>query len=116
MQCNSSYPTPLGDCNIGVIRNYRDISNSNPQVVPGYSSHDLGNVASVVAVGAGARIIEKHVKLGATDWAHFDSVALDLTTTEFSDFVKSVREAELVYGDEQKKINASEHHKYFISE
>lgn len=116
MQCNSSYPTPLADCNIGVIRNYRDLANSNPQVVPGYSSHDLGDVASVVAVGAGARIIEKHVKLGATDWAHFDSVALDLTTTEFSDFVKSVREAELVYGDEQKKINASEHHKYLVSE
>lgn len=113
MQCNSAYPTPTHDCNVGVIRHYRDLSKQHPHVVPGYSSHDFGAMASAMAVAAGARIVEKHVKLGNTEWAHFDAVALDLTTSEFVDYVAAVREAEVIIGSEEKEINDSEHHKYF---
>ena len=112
MQCNSAYPTPLHDCNIGVIRHYRDLSRDHPHLVPAYSSHDLGATASALAVAAGARMIEKHVKLGNTEWAHFDAVALDLTTPEFSGYVARIREAETIVGSEEKRINDSEHHKY----
>ncbi len=113
MQCNSAYPTPAHDCNVGVIRHYRDLSKEHPHVIPGYSSHDFGSMASAMAVAAGARIVEKHVKLGNTEWAHFDAVALDLTTSEFVDYVAAVREAEMIAGSEEKEINRSEHHKYF---
>lgn len=113
MQCNSAYPTPLHDCNVGVIRHYRDLAQEHPHVVPGYSSHDFGWMASALAVAAGARMVEKHVKLGNTEWAHFDAVALDLTTSEFTEFVAKVREAEAIVGSEEKKVNESEHHKYF---
>jgi len=112
MQCNSAYPTPLHDCHIGVIRHYRDLSRDHPHLVPAYSSHDLGTTASALAVAAGARMVEKHVKLGNTEWAHFDAVALDLTTPEFADYVARIREAETIVGSEEKRINASEHHKY----
>ena len=112
MQCNSAYPTPLHDCDIGVIRHYRDLSALHPHIVPAYSSHDFGSMASALAVAAGARMVEKHVKLGNTEWAHFDAVALDLTTSDFSDYVASIREAEVIVGSEQKKVNESEHHKY----
>lgn len=113
MQCNSAYPTPLHDCDIGVIRHYRDLSKQHTHLLPAYSSHDLGATASTLAVAAGAKMVEKHVKLGNTEWAHFDAVALDLTTREFADFVAAIREAELVIGSEEKKVNESEHHKYF---
>jgi sialic acid synthase SpsE len=113
MQCNSAYPTPLHDCDIGVIRHYRDLSKAHPHVIPAYSSHDLGTTASALAVAAGARMVEKHVKLGNTDWAHFDAVALDLTTREFVDYVSAIRQAEVIIGSEEKKLNQSEHHKYF---
>ena len=113
MQCNSAYPTPLHDCDIGVIRHYRDLSKAYPHIVPGYSSHDFGATASTLAVAAGARMVEKHVKLGNTEWAHFDAVALDLTTREFADYVAAIREAEVIIGSEEKKVNESEHHKYF---
>ena len=113
MQCNSAYPTLSHDCNIGVIRHYRDLSKAHPHLVPAYSSHDSGSMASALAVAAGARMVEKHVKLGNTDWAHFDAVALDLTTREFADYVAAIREAEIIVGSEEKKVNASEHHKYF---
>lgn len=113
MQCNSAYPTPLHDCDIGVIRHYRDLSKAHPHIVPAYSSHDFGANASTLAVAAGARMVEKHVKLGNTEWAHFDAVALDLTTSEFTDYVNTIREAEVIIGSEEKKVNESEHHKYF---
>lgn len=113
MQCNSAYPTPQHDCNIGVIRHYRDLSLKHPHLAPAYSSHDFGWMPSCMAVAAGAVMVEKHVKLGNTEWAHFDAVALDLTTSEFREFVAKIREVEVVVGSEEKKVNESEHHKYF---
>ena len=113
LQCNSAYPTPPHDCDVGVVRHYRDLAREHSKIIPGYSSHDFGWMASVIAVGAGARMLEKHVKLGNTEWAHFDAVAMDLTTSEFIDYVAKVREAEMIVGSEEKKINGSEHHKYF---
>lgn len=112
MQCNSAYPTPMHDCNIAVVSHYSELAKENPKIVPGYSSHDYGWFASALAVGAGAKIIEKHVKLGNTEWAHFDAVALDLTTSDFHEFVSKIREAEMVMGSGEKKVNESEHHKY----
>jgi N-acetylneuraminate synthase len=113
MQANSAYPTPLSDCNIGVVRHYDLLARENARIVPAFSSHDFGWKASAMAVAAGARMVEKHVKLGNSQWAHFDAVAVDLTTPDFKEYVDSVREAELIVGSEQKQVNASEHHKYF---
>lgn len=112
LQANSAYPTPAEDCNVGVVRHYDRLSQANPRIVPGYSSHDAGWFGSALAVAAGARMVEKHVKLGNTDWAHFDAVALDLTTTAFKDYVAKIRETEIVVGSEEKGVRPSEHHKY----
>ncbi len=112
MQCNSAYPTPAADCNVAVVRHYHALAAVNPRIVPGYSSHDFGWLASALAVAAGARMVEKHVKLGNTDWAHFDAVAVDLTTADFRDYVARIREAELLLGSETKVVSPSEHHKY----
>jgi sialic acid synthase SpsE len=112
LQCNSAYPTPLHDCHVGVVRHYHDISLRHDRIVPGYSSHDFGWKASAFAVAAGARMLEKHVKLGNTDWAHFDAVAVDLTTPAFKEYVDNIRETEMIVGNTQKQVNASEHHKY----
>lgn len=112
LQCNSAYPTPVEDCNVGVVRHYDRLAQQNSRIVPGYSSHDPGWFGSAMAVAAGARMLEKHVKLGNTDWAHFDAVALDLTKSEFKDYVAKVREAEVIVGSEEKFVQPSEHHKY----
>lgn len=112
LQCNSAYPTPLHDCNVGVVRHYHELSLKHNRIVPGYSSHDFGWKASALAVAAGAKMLEKHVKLGNTEWAHFDAVAVDLTTPAFKEYVDNIRETEMIVGDTEKKVNASEHHKY----
>lgn len=112
LQCNSAYPTPTADCNVAVVRHYHALAQADPRIIPGYSSHDFGWLASALAIAAGARMVEKHVKLGNTDWAHFDAVAVDLTTPDFRDFVAKLREAEEMVGSGIKQVNASEHHKY----
>ena len=112
LQCNSAYPTPADECNVGVVRHYDRLSKKNPWIVPGYSSHDEGWFGSALSVAAGARMIEKHVKLGSTEWAHFDAVALDLTRSEFKEYVTKIREAEVIVGVEEKDVQASEHHTY----
>lgn len=112
LQCTSAYPTPENDAGIGIIRHYRDLSKKDSRIIPGYSSHDIGSICSQLAVAAGAKMIEKHVKLGTVQWAHFDEVALDLASGEFATFVADVRRAEKIVGDEEKKICNSEYHKY----
>ncbi len=112
LQCTSAYPAPPADCNVAVVRGYWELSQADTRIVPGYSSHDPGNFASCLAVAAGAKMIEKHVKLGSTPWAHFDQVALDLGSGEFRAFVADVRRATAVTGTEEKVILPSEDHKY----
>lgn len=113
LQCNSAYPTPYEDCNVAVVRRYHGLSQTDSRIIPGYSSHDFGWRASALAVAAGARMLEKHVKLGNTEWAHFDAVAVDLTTPLFREYVGQIRETETILGSGTKKVNGSEHHKYF---
>lgn len=112
LHTNSAYPTPAEDCNVSVVSSYAKITEKYPNVIPGYSSHDDGWLGSALAVASGARMIEKHVKLGSQSWVHFDSVALDLETNEFETYVSSLRRAEKILGESEKKITPSEHHKY----
>lgn len=112
LHCVSAYPTPRSSCNLGVVRSYHDLAQRDKRIVPGYSSHDLGSTGCMLAVASGARMLEKHVKLGNVDWVHFDKVALDLATDEFARFVADIRQAEEMLGDGVKRVLDVEHHKY----
>jgi sialic acid synthase SpsE len=112
LQCTSSYPTPPEACQIAVIRHYDEVRLKYPFLFPGYSSHDVGSLGSMLAVAAGAKMIEKHVKLGNIEWVHFDGVAIDLATDDFKNFVNDVRKAEVMCGERLKEIHLVEHHKY----
>ena len=115
LHANSAYPTPEQDCNIGVIRRYSEMAQEHPHIIPGWSSHDPGWMGSALAVAAGAGMVEKHVKLGNTEWAHFDAVALDLTTSDFEEYVVAIRRAQSIVGSSTKRVTKSEHHKYWVS-
>lgn len=114
MHCISAYPTPRSACNVAVVGEYNTISREDSRIIPAYSSHDLGVTGSMLAIASGARMIEKHVKLGDVDWVHFDKVAIDLTTGEFARFVQDLRVAEEIMGSGEKKIFECEHHKYAV--
>ncbi|MEH6305217.1 N-acetylneuraminate synthase family protein [Olivibacter sp. CPCC 100613] len=113
LQCTSSYPTPPEACQISVVRHYGELKeNKYSTLFPGYSSHDVGSLGCMLAVAAGAQMIEKHVKLGDLDWIHFDGVAIDLYNNKFRDFVHDVRKAQTMCGSKNKQIHEQEHHKY----
>lgn len=113
LQCTSSYPASPDSCNIAVIRHYNEIRHQSfRNLIPGYSSHDVGALASQMAISAGALMIEKHVKLGNLDWVHFDSVALDISKGELKQFVEEIKKAIVICGDKEKKFYPNEHHKY----
>ena len=116
LQCTSSYPTPPEGCQIAVVRHYEQLREQYPNIVPGYSSHDLGSLGCMMAVAAGARMIEKHVKLGDLEWVHFDSVALDLYNNQFKNFVIDIRKAEVMCGNSCKQVHTFEHHKYGVNQ
>jgi sialic acid synthase SpsE len=112
LQCTSSYPTPMEHTQIGVVRNYYNLGKKDARIIPGFSSHDIGSLCSMMAVAAGAKMIEKHVKFGDVSWSHFDQVALNLANDDFKEFVSDIRKAERIVGSEVKIIQSSEHHKY----
>ena len=114
LQTTSSYPTPGDEAQIGVVRHYYNMSQKNKNLKAGYSSHDIGSIGSMLAIAAGATMIEKHVKIGSVNWAHFDDVAVNLINNDFKGYVLNLRKAELMVGSETKKIQPSEHHKYFV--
>jgi sialic acid synthase SpsE len=91
---NTNYPTPEGESNIERIRTLLYDYDYDFTVV-GLSDHTRGRGVPVMAVGLGAKIIEKHLKLedGGLD-AEFS-----LDEAAFRKMVEHVRLAESVIGD-----------------
>jgi N-acetylneuraminate synthase len=113
MQCTSSYPCELVDCNINVITTLKNIVDKRQHFsIIGYSSHDIGSLASQLALGLGAKVFEKHVKLGTVPWIHFDGVALDLKNRELGNYTNDIKTAKMALGSPLKTVLSSENHKY----
>ena len=107
----SAYPCFFSTANINVVKYYSKLSEKYKNIIPGYSSHDLGNIGCMLAIAAGAKMIEKHVKIGVNEWVHYDDVAIDVNH-ELPDFVSDVNKASLMMGNSKKKIYKDEFHKY----
>ena len=95
LKCTSSYPAPLEEANLKMIQDFRERFN----VIPGLSDHTLGEIAPLVAVSLGAKIIEKHFILDRSIGGPDSSFSMD--ESEFKKMVNSIRKAELAIG----KIN-----------
>ena len=102
LHCISSYPTKLKDLNLNAIHTLRKNFNN----IIGFSDHSLGIEGSLLAVAAGARIIEKHFtinkKLNGPD--HKAS----LSPEQLNELVKKIRQVEQILGDGIKKPQKSE--------
>ena len=104
LQCVSQYPCPLEEVRISSIRGckYTDYGRRMTWLpnCDGISDHSTSVLTGAVAVGAGARIIEKHVRLSDTpstdpDYGH--SLIVDgfpPIDTCFAQYVDNIREAE----------------------
>ncbi len=87
LKCCSQYPAKYEDLNLSVISDMEKRFNK----VIGLSDHSFGSVAPVLAVGYGAKVIEKHVCL-SRDMESADS-GFSMEMTEFAQMVEDVHNA-----------------------
>ena len=103
LHCVSQYPVPPGDVNLRAIGTLK----GEFGCTVGYSDHTLGVDVSVLAVAAGARIVEKHFTVDK-HYSDFRDHQLSADPAEMKHLVERIREAELVLGSGEKKPSASE--------
>jgi N-acetylneuraminate synthase len=87
------------------------LSENYVNITLGYLSHDIGSMASIMAVVMGVSMLKKHIKLGVTPWAHFDETGMDVLS-EFLSCVESIRYLEELIGSDKKVILGLKYHKY----
>ena len=98
LHCVSSYPTKSEEVNLNVINEYKE----KIQGIIGYSDHTEGHEVCILAVAAGAKIIEKHITLdfnipNAQDWK------VSCGPNDFKSFVNKIRSVEKILGLKKKK-------------
>lgn len=98
MHCVSLYPCPNELANVGVLAAYQQ---RRPQwrvghFEVGYSDHTRGIMAAIMAVALGATVIEKHFTLDRTDPG--PDHRMSMNPAEFTGFVATIREAEVIAG------------------
>ena len=105
LQCSSIYPLPLKLSNLNVILTLKKRFN----FPVGLSDHTLDNIASITAVGIGARFFEKHITLNKKDNGPDHFYAQE--PREFMKYVKDIKNAckclgsfEKVMLEEEKKV------------
>lgn len=92
LKCTSSYPAPIEEANMIMVKDLAE----RYQVISGLSDHTMGSTVPIVATCFGAKIIEKHFILNKSIGGPDASFSMD--EQEFSEMVKSVREAEKAIG------------------
>ena len=93
LKCTSSYPAPINEANMIMVKDLAERFN----VITGLSDHTMGSTAPIVATIYGAKIIEKHFILDRNIGGPDSSFSMN--ELEFSEMVKSVREAEMAIGE-----------------
>lgn len=93
LKCTSSYPAPIDEANLIMIKELSEKYN----VISGLSDHTIGSTAPIVSIIFGGKIIEKHFiidrSVGGPD------ASFSMNEFEFSEMVKSVRDAEKSIGN-----------------
>lgn len=97
LECVSAYPAELTDLNLANISTLRDAFD----VPVGFSDHTKGTLASAVAVGMGASLVEKHVTLDKE--MDGPDHALSLEPDELAELVQHVRAINRGTGDGIKR-------------
>ena len=90
----------MGAANIRTLLDRQDLQ-------LGFSDHTRSPLAGAVAVGAGASVIEFHLRLDETDPRNPD-FAVSRSPEEARVYVEHIRQAEVLMGDGKKRIMPEE--------
>lgn len=99
LHCVSSYPAPINAMNLRVLRENGSYA--------GLSDHSRCLIAGAVAVACGAGIVETHYRLDDCDPTNPD-YAVAFTPAEFTQYIKNIRDAEVMLGDGVKRVQPCE--------
>lgn len=99
MQCTSLYPAPPESLNLASIRTLAERYGA----VAGFSDHSLGIEASVLAVAAGANILEKHYTFDKSREGLDHAVSVE--EPELRQMVDAIRRAEACLGSADKPLS-----------
>ncbi len=102
LHCVSNYPCSDASLNLRVMKTLKQAF----QCPIGFSDHSIGCTASVLSIGLGARVIEKHLTLNKKMIGPDHSASSN--PEEFSLLVKSIRRAESMMGSNVKKCQPEE--------
>lgn len=102
LQCVSNYPAPMAELNLRSIRSL-EVNFGYPV---GFSDHSASLLTGAYAVCAGAKMLEKHFTFDKAAWGPDHSASV--TPEELREYIRNVREAELVLGDGTKRVMPSE--------
>ncbi len=112
MHCVSAYPTPLDECNLKMINQLSE----RYKIPTGYSGHEIGWLPSKIAVGLGAKAIERHYTLDKK-MIGFDH-KISLEPNELKKMIEDIRLTEKVLGNGKKSVSQTEQltrDKYHVS-
>ena len=102
LHCNTSYPTPLNDSNLGTIKFLEDKFNLDI----GYSDHTMGDEVLVYSYLSGAKIIEKHFSNNVRKKTFRDH-AISLNKKSVNKFLYKIKKIS-TYLNVKKKLTESE--------
>ncbi|KAI1303091.1 Sialic acid synthase [Halotydeus destructor] len=103
LHCVSSYPTPLEQINLNVIKTYHHVF---PRAVIGYSGHELGYAPTLASVAIGSKIVERHITLDKSMKGNDHQCSLD--PKELTEMVAMIRQIETSMGSNVKERQPSE--------
>ncbi|CAG9772926.1 unnamed protein product [Ceutorhynchus assimilis] len=103
LHCISAYPTSYEDINLKVIQDYQQ---KFPDIVTGYSGHEIGLHITVSAVALGAKIIERHITLDKTQKGSDHKCSLE--PQELKLLIEQLRSLEVALGQPFKRVQISE--------
>lgn len=99
----STYPCPEEELNLKMIETLRS---SFPGVPIGYSGHEVGLLATVIAVAFGASFVERHITLDRAMWGSDQAASVE--PGGLFRLVKNIRLVPGALGDGVKKVYESE--------
>jgi sialic acid synthase SpsE len=108
LHCVSQYPAKYEDINLRCLNTLRIAFDC----VVGFSDHTTDSLSSALAVSMGASIIEKHITLDQSYFGPDHPFALE--PLELKQFVKTIRDSELILGSSIKRTRESEEENHMI--
>jgi sialic acid synthase SpsE len=99
----SSYPAPPNELNLRMLTT---LQHEYPDVVIGYSGHEIGLQTTVASVALGAAFVERHITLDRANWGSDQAASVE--PGGLKRLVRDIRTVESALGDGVKKVYDSE--------